>query len=377
MAIDIGASPSSAPTQAQWNDAGQGIRNALISAYVGSAGGLSSSLGAPLAHVGAAREHPTLMKLDNNPAIEFADQTATSVLWPYLVDLEAENLDRIGMVWSTDHASLPNSGIWLATISKADFFAGTNNWTQHGRIFLDLTDAGYQHETPSVLWDEVNSRWLMYYQLIGVPGAQGSQTTMVATAPKFFSSYPTLNSWTRIGIALDVYGTAAPGDGHTGYFKPFKYRGLICGYSLVSGTSNSRRAFWVSNDGVTFQRDPRNIGFGQNSISHLTGFAADWNLSPIQGQVINYGNKLWMLTTAGPASSGVESTQKRLIALPIGPDFVSFGRAVDITPDIQSWEDQVLGVEAPIGGAISLNGRIFAPYRSNGEHGDFGIMEIV
>ncbi|EBX6544923.1 hypothetical protein DS229_28900, partial [Salmonella enterica subsp. enterica serovar Larochelle] len=95
-------------------------------------------------------------------------------------------------------------------------------WAQHGRVYRDDV-SGEQSETPSVVWDEKNNRMVMYYQQAGV--GTGQQSTLWATSTDGFN-------WARQGIATQMMSTGQPGDGHTGYFKPFRFAGSMYGYSL-------------------------------------------------------------------------------------------------------------------------------------------------
>lgn len=323
----------------------------------------------PYAKPGAS--WPVLKKLDSNPVIELADQTAVSILWPYIVDLSKEGGSGLALFWSTDHASHANSGTWLATAPDID-----GPWTQHGMIFRDDTTGGEQHETPSVVWDEVNNRWLMYYQLKNVSGYTG-QITMVATVDTVLTGgIP--NSWSVIGVAAAEEYTANAGDGDSTYFKPFRFDGGWFAHSLYGGTKNSRRAFWTSHDnGITYQNHPQIIQSNQHLIQHFTGFDAEsWMVKINNGTHFVKDNQLWMIAPVGAAAAGGADTLYRTGVFRVGNDGVTFGRGIDITEDLQVWEDPLIGVDE-FGSVFDWQGRTYVVFKSGGGEGGFGISEIL
>lgn len=317
---------------------------------------------------------PALRKLDSNPAIELADQTAASLLWPWLDNGHKDGItNQYVMVWSTDHSDHAGSGTWLATASTPE-----GPWDHHGMIFRDDVTGGEQHETPSLMWDEVNSRWLMYYQLKFVPG-YSNQLTMVATAPSILTSGGAPEVWTVLGVAVTETHSFNAGDGHSGYFNPFRYDDGWYGFGLYGGTNNSRKAFFVSNDnGLTYTPNPNIMQSGQHLINHLPGFDAEnWLIKHNSGAMIERNGQLWLIAPVGAASSGgAEIPMGRICAFRVQADGVTLGRGVDITPPLQPWEDQVLGVDQ-LGNAVEWNNKLYVSYRQGGGNGGFGIMEVL
>ncbi|HFP9457205.1 TPA: hypothetical protein ACHOZN_003742, partial [Klebsiella michiganensis] len=186
------------------------------------------------ARQGAKREYPTLTKPLTAPVFSKSDQAAISIYWPWLFDATVIGVNKIYLYYSTDHAANhADSGIYLAS---ADDISGP--WTQHGRVYRDDV-SGEQSETPSVVWDEKNNRMVMYYQQAGV--GTGQQSTLWATSTNGYN-------WVRQGIATQMMSTGQPGDGHTGYFKPFRFAGSMYGYSLYGGTDRGRYAIWRGSD---------------------------------------------------------------------------------------------------------------------------------
>ncbi|HDZ9560833.1 TPA: hypothetical protein RUZ86_005601, partial [Klebsiella pneumoniae] len=208
---------------------------------------------------GTDREYPTFKRL-SAPIIQFSQQSAPTVYWPWLVNKSAWGGTGFALFYSTDHSATHDpSGIFLF---EADDITGP--WVNRGKIYRD--DAGgWQTETPSVIYDPVSNKVLMYYQQAGVPGAIGQQQTCLATADP-----ADLTAWTRVGVVLDKEFLEQPGDGHCGYFRPFSYNGQLFGYSLYGGTNYSNAALWTSDDGgYTWQRDGRLIGWMQDKCRHL------------------------------------------------------------------------------------------------------------
>lgn len=321
---------------------------------------------------GAGRGYPTLEKLNSNPLFVASDQSASSILWPWMVDMRQDGGDGVALFWSTDHGSHAASGTFMATADSP-----TGEWTYHGMIFRDDVTGGEQHETPSVVWDEVNNRWLQYYQLKFVPGYT-NQLTLVATAPTILDSEGNPSEWTVIGVAATEEHIDNAGDGHSGYFKPFRYEGGWYAYSLYGGTDAARCAFWTSQDnGLTYQNSPQILQASQNIIKHIDGFdPSTWRVSFNNGAIIEFENKIWSISpVGGSASGGSEIPKQKICAISASLDGVTMGRAIDITPQPQSWEDTQLSVDE-IGNAIMWEGVLFVTYRQGGGSGGFGLMEV-
>ena len=321
-----------------------------------------------------ALPYPTLKKLDSNPAFQVADQSANSLLWPYLEDGHKDGItNKIVLVYSTDHSGHIGSGTYLATADNPE-----GPWTHHGMVFRDDSTGGEQHETPSLKWDAKNSRWLMYYQLKNIPG-KTSQQTLVATAPSILDANGNPETWTIIGISHEEYYTNNAGDGHSGYFKPLDWDGGDYGFGLYGGTVNSRRAFWISGDGgLTYWPHPQVMQNGQHLISHLDGFdPANWLIRHNSGAFLERNGQLWLIAPVGSAASGgAEIPMGKICAFRVASDGVTLGRGIDITPSLQAWEDENLGVDQ-MGSCINYNNKIYVSYRAGGGYGGFGLMEVL
>ncbi|MDZ6220540.1 hypothetical protein U4M11_02665 [Klebsiella pneumoniae] len=319
---------------------------------------------------GTDREYPTFKRL-SAPIIQFSQQSAPTVYWPWLVNKSAWGGTGFALFYSTDHSATHDpSGIFLF---EADDITGP--WVNRGKIYRD--DAGgWQTETPSVIYDPVSNKVLMYYQQAGVPGAIGQQQTCLATADPV-----DLTAWTRVGVVLDKEFLEQPGDGHCGYFRPFSYNGQLFGYSLYGGTNYSNAALWTSDDGgYTWQRDGRLIGWMQDKCRHL---AAALNAEPqdvlltmYEGDVLNWRGKPWWVGVSGKAQSGsVLIRHFRLVTAPLADDFASLTvRVKDITPPPATYEVQG-DIDYP-GNCVTAGGVVYMAYRTGGQKGDISLMRL-
>lgn len=308
------------------------------------------------------REYPQLVKPLAAPILAFANQTAESMTWSWIVDHAWSGGVGYTMLYSTDHAATHTvSGIYRAT---ADSPLGP--WTPRGRVFRDDTD-GSQTETPSVVWDSTSSLWRMYYQQTGVSGTKGIQSTLMATSSD-------LITWTRVGVVLDRLSSSVPGDGHTGYPRPFKYSGSWFMYSLFGGSGWGGQALWQSSNMTTWRQVCR-IGYGTPWLTHLPGYDIDWRIKWLNSSVIDWRGRAWLIVPVGPTSAGGNANPNLVCAAPLSADLQSIaGLPINITPAAQAWETN--GVEG-LGNAITSDGRLFLTYRASGQQGSFGIMEIV
>ncbi|EPQ1612883.1 hypothetical protein L9C73_001393, partial [Klebsiella pneumoniae] len=267
----------------------------------------------------AKREYPTLTKPLTAPVFSKSDQAAISIYWPWLFDATVIGVNKIYLYYSTDHAANhADSGIYLAS---ADDISGP--WTQHGRVYRDDV-SGEQSETPSVVWDEKNNRMVMYYQQAGV--GTGQQSTLWATSTDGFN-------WVRQGIATQMMSTGQPGDGHTGYFKPFRFAGSMYGYSLYGGTDRGRYAIWRGSDFGTWTPDPRLIGKMPDKCMNLPQYENGWFPKIFVGDVINWNGSPWWIGLVGPSTAGGGSNAHRICAAPLREDLRNLSaNVVDITP---------------------------------------------
>ncbi len=319
---------------------------------------------------GTGREYPTFERL-NTPIIQFSQQSAETIYWPWILDKSVWGGSGFALFYSTDHSATHDpSGIFLF---ESDDITGP--WINRGKVFRDDT-GGWQSETPSVIYDSATNKVLMYYQQAEVPGSIGQQQTCLATADP-----ADLTIWTRVGVVLDKEFAEQPGDGHCGYFRPFKFNGRMLGYSLYGGTLFSNASLWVSDDGgYTWQRDGRLIGWMQDKCRHLADVLKVEQhlvvLTMYEGDVINWKGEPWWVGVVGKAQSGSVSIRNyRLVTAPLASDFGSLlTRVNDITPAPAHYEIQT-DIDYP-GNCVVSHGRLYMVYRTGGQKGDIALMRL-
>jgi hypothetical protein len=316
---------------------------------------------------GSDRGYPRLTKPLASPVLTFADQSAASLYWPCLVDLTASGGSGVALVYSTDH----DAG--AGGIYRANAASPLGTYTDAGLIYQD-TAGGDQTETPSVVWNEATSLYHVYYQQEGaVPGKVGSQVSLLATTPTLTSG-----SFTRVGIVADMVSTVEPGDGHTGYFKPFRYGASWYAWSLYGGTTHARVGMWQSRDGIAWQQHGVRVGWQGPLIDTVTGYDTYWRSSLFGGVVILWHGQPWWIGRASDAAAGGAINPAGVYTAPLRPDLRGFAaRPIEVTPAAQAWEG--VGITY-LGNALMWDGRVFLPYRAgddNTTNAAFGVMEVV
>lgn len=197
-----------------------------------------------------------------------------TIYWPWVLRVDTlldTPLGNFYMWFSTDHGQ-GNGCIGLA---YADDLAGP--WTQVGKVYQyneEPGGSGTETETPSVVWDAANSRFIMYHQQVGPTGAVASQVTMAATSPDGVT-------WTAYGIVADLpVANQYPAPGHTGYFRPRRDGDSYAAYSLLAGeTYSSRCAIWHSKDGLHWELDPYPLSWGQEHFDASENKQVVWHSS--------------------------------------------------------------------------------------------------
>lgn len=284
-----------------------------------------------------------------NPAADAASPTTSgTIYWPWIVDaraaLGAAALDEFYMYYSTDHEAVhANSGIWLATGPTE-----LGPWTGRGRIYRDDT-GGDQCETPSVIWVPEENLFFMYYQMAGVPGIVGQQSTLLATSPNG-------TTWTRVGVVLESR-TSYVGLGHTGYFRPFRVGGQWYGYHL-NGNGTSAFGISYSVDGRDWWIDSRPLEFGIDQTGNAK--RVEWNTSDI----VWWRGRYWWIGLISDFSSGLTPKDARISTAPISGDL----RHILGVPKAQLFP--VAGVETTdyrtTQAFVGRDGNLYLYYQTNG-----------
>lgn len=324
--------------------------------------------------------HPRARKPLAAPVFTFAQTTAPSIYWPWLVDRSASGGTGVDLDYSTDHAvDNTTSGLYRAYSATGPL----GPFTSVGRYFRDSVD-GTQTETPSRVWDQATSQYLIYYQQKGVPGSVGAQQTMLATGNAALSNV------TRSKVMLDMVSANDPGDGHMGYFKPFTISGRNYAYHLNGGEDYGRYGLSRSEDGRTWNTDPQQIGaqipylrqFGAG-VAGVPGVAAQTTPAKSNnvgwksflGYPIEWKGRVWWIGLVGPRASGATVTTNKIVAVPLREDLMGIAEPpIDITPAAQGWEGAA-GITG-FGNIIEYGGKFYGVYQAGGPQGGFGLLEI-
>lgn len=302
------------------------------------------------------REYPRWKKWEGNPILPFASQGAPSFYWPDIMDMSLTGITlpdghRWLMVYSTDHGST-GAGVYWA--SAPDPF-GT--WTYRAKLYSNF-------ETPSLIWDEVNGLLNIYMHGNRTSsGAIGVQTTMLVTTPDMVNL-------TVYGNVLDIQDTTSqPGDGHTGYFKPYRFDNLFFGTHLRGGTSASRTAVAWSLDGRTWRDDPRALGYNR----HLTN-GNDENMSLFGSCMFLWHGELWCVTTRSVSQAGGAIQPGVQYAARVRPDIRGFtDNPIPIVMPFQTWENSIASGPNRV---FQYKGELVGVYRGGGAQGGIGLMTL-
>jgi hypothetical protein len=188
------------------------------------------------------------------------------------------------------------------------------------------TVEGRQTETPSVIWNESQGEFYMYYHNAG---AGINQTTALATSADGIT-------WRRHGLAVDIPSPAEfPGDGHTGYFWPFRIHNLWVGYHLLGGGSAAHFGIAYSRDGKRWHIDPRPLVYGQDSLREPA-----YRLERNHSTVVEWLGRLWWLGMKTNHVSGTTPKDASIILAPVSADLRNLAGPPQtvVMPSTQAWE---------------------------------------
>lgn len=346
---------------AEWVEDPASLTNAAVTAQTRDVTVRQAPVALGSAPTGARREYPVVTKPLTAPVLTYAQQGSSGLYWPWVVDRWQQNptipaSERYALFWSTDHGV---GGIYWLTFGDA---YDSSTYVYRGLVFNDLTSGTSQTETPALIWNEVESLWFMYYQVIISAG----QVTKLATSPN-------LTDWTVAGVVMQK-SAVNPAISHTGYMRPVRLAGRWYAFTQFG---QGRYAMWSSSDGRVWRRDARDLSTGQKFCTHLAGFTyeSQWRIRRNSGAIIMWNGSPWLVGAAGPYAPGGLLSQPRSIAVPLSAELRDItSRPVDITPPPQTWE----GTDGQgIGNVIRLDdGRMIGFYRGGGPQGAFGLMEV-
>lgn len=254
---------------------------------------------------------PVFSQATQNPAASaLSPKTSVSIYWPWIIDarkiLGSSAADEFYMFYSTDHAAHADSGIWLATGPTE-----LGPWTGRGRVYRD-DFAGAQTETPAVFADPTGAKKLVkLYQQQGVPGANGTQSTVYATSDDGIT-------WTRGGLAIDIPTTTWPGDGHTGYATLTAIGARLFSHHLAGGGNFPTFGLSTSIDGRTWRLQADPLLYNMDVTGD--GRRIEWNTTSI----VMWRGELWWIGYSSNFVSGDTTKDARLVIAPISDDLRTF-----------------------------------------------------
>ncbi len=226
------------------------------------------------------------------------------------VDDKIENpLGRYYMYYSTDHAtSGPNSGIALAY--SDDLLSG---WTDYGKLFFDSRS---HTETPSVMWDEHNARFICYFHCSGTESGE-AQTTYLRTSEDGINFGDSTQQKVLSLNYSKLYGNA-----HNGYFHPFRIGNLWAAYHLMGG-DNGGQAISYSEDGYTWITDHNQLGYFCIDESGHSMYAQ--TCSPVHLRGVD-----WLIGTMSDFTSGTQTKQVYPAIVPIHDLYTPIGKPIKL-----------------------------------------------
>lgn len=302
-----------------------------------------------------------------------------SVYWPWVFPAYkylANPLAKYYLYYSTDHGTWGGIGLALSNSPTGPFVQYTptgspvqdsacpgtytnGHASQPGAVYMDaqagsstpMTVWGtpgasptpgainyMQCETPAVIWDEAAGKLRMFYQVGSSNGravfskpsdptatpalyetfysATGSQSTCSATSSDGVTWLKDRNF-----IIQPTWSSQTPGDGHSGYFNPFRIGGQWHAYHLWGSTAYGHMAVsHAQGAGATaWQVDNRELGSwpqlcGLSSSSNAMGIM--WNgVSVIDGQSGPVG-----IGVVSEFSSGSAARESYIATLPLSRD---------------------------------------------------------
>lgn len=262
--------------------------------------------------------------------VDVSQTTFPGIFWACVIkttDHITNPINQYYMYISSDHSS-GAGGIGLLTGPTP-----VGPWTWFGVVYTDVF-SGTQTETPSIIWDDQNNRYIMFYQQQTVSGANGQQSTLSAISTDGIT-------WTRQAQATfinDVPGaTLQHGDGHTGYFFPFRDDTGWMGYSLYGGTTQYDYVIWRPKKGIlgsSWETNGVTIGYAQHMMQ---GTPLNDRDCMVMGMV-NSGNEKYAIIRCFDGTATGAAPQNGIVCISkISDD----GRHVTSRP-VMVWDPSIL-----------------------------------
>lgn len=263
----------------------------------------------------------------------------TTICWPWVIDVSdkiASPLAKYYMIYSTDH----NNPGHVSLAYSDELLSG---WTVYGTVYSS-EDA----ETASVMWDEVNSRFIMYYQTDSAVSTEAQSTYRLTSTDCI--------SWSNRTKNFDIDTADVYGNVHNGYFSPFRIGGMWLGYSLMGG-GNGGRACHYSDDGYTWYTDHRQLAF--SCLSDPTVSPQRW-LALHHGSIVFMRGAYYFVGALKNFTSGTEAQDNKLVVVAMNDMYIPIGKPMILTEMADAtYED----VDIRAVNAMEYNGKIYVYYQ--------------
>ncbi len=306
------------------------------------------------------------------------DAGMTTIMWPWAIETSRipDALGKYYMYFSTDH-DVGAGGIYMA---YSDSLYGP--WTQYGLVFADASGS-QQTETPSVIWDDDNSRFNMYYQNSGAKYGPADGSSAIGVQSTLMCYGTNGRQWTKDpSFIVDLpYAGDQLGDGHTGYFLPFKTKRGLFAFSLYGGTDSSGSVLWQcrgAKGGFIDGSLTRNEWYSERG--HL-GYNSDllYNFAPAvfgaetvqrrldwhHGFIIESGGTEYLIALVSLFVSGGAAKTARLAIAPISADYRHLlEKPKVIWEPVEAWESSDFRTITP----FVENGVLYVLYSVNKTH---------
>jgi hypothetical protein len=151
------------------------------------------------------------------------------------------------MYFCEDHVN--NSPIYMAYSDNVQY-----GWTYHGVVATSANQLGASGdiETPCVIWDDANNRYLMFYHssTIDKAGTGYAQTSYISESIDGIT-------WTYLKPFTTIDKNKFCGNFHNGYISMVKVGNLWYGYGLLGGGDAALFTRYYSYDGVNWLIGPK------------------------------------------------------------------------------------------------------------------------
>jgi hypothetical protein len=197
-----------------------------------------------------------------------------TIYWCWVIKVDKyidKPLGKYYLYYSTDHAAKEGY------ISLAYANTPTGPFKDYGKIYKNN---GYETETPSVTWDEINKNFVMYFH--SAHSYEGEAQTSY-----WIKSKDGINWQDNPKKLLNIDMSKVEGDGHNGYFYPFKYKNKWVAYHLFGGGDDPRFGISFGKNPYEWQTNHTQLGFACLEDNRYMS----WNHCTI----INMYDKDWLI----------------------------------------------------------------------------------